>query len=61
MFKLDLYRFLPEQHDMGFVEEADVDCRYSPYRIFVLETRIFPLIYSIFENNSDFQRSPEKD
>lgn len=53
MFKLDLYRFLPEQHDMGFVEEADVDCRYSPYRIFVLETRLFPLIYSIFEKKGE--------
>jgi len=53
MIKLDLYRLLPEKHDMGFVEEPDVDCRYTPYRIFVLETRIFPLIYSLFEENID--------
>lgn len=53
MFKLDLYRLLPEQRDMGFVEEADVDCRYTPYRIFVLKTRIFPMIYSIFDKKGD--------
>ena len=48
MIKLDLYRFLPEQHDMGFVEEPDIDCRYTAYKIFVLETRLFPLIYDMF-------------
>jgi hypothetical protein len=59
MIKLDLYRLLPEQHDMGFVDEPDVDCRYTPYRIFVLETRLFPLIYSMFQNIENIDIYPK--
>ncbi len=53
MIKLDFYRLLMEQKDTGFVEEPDVDCRYTPYRIFVLETRLFPLIYKLVGEDVD--------
>lgn len=46
MIKLDLYRLLPEQHAISY-PEPDVDCRYTPYHIFVLETRLYPFIYNL--------------
>ena len=48
MIKLDLYRLLPQFDPIDPYEEADVDCRYTPYKIFVLETRLYPLIYKMF-------------
>jgi len=48
MIKLDLYRLLPETHYLGTDEEADTDCNYTPYRIFVLESRLYPFIYNMF-------------
>ena len=50
MIKLDLYRLLPETHALGTDEEADSDCNYTPYRIFVLESRLYPFIYKMFPN-----------
>ncbi len=47
MIKLELFRLLTEDYTIKNVEEADVDCRYTPYRIFVLETRLYPLIYNL--------------
>ena len=44
MIKLDFYRLLMDRKES---EEPDADCRYTPYRIFVLETRLFPLIYKL--------------
>lgn len=51
MIKLELFRLLTEDYTIKNVEEADVDCRYTPYRIFVLETRLYPLIYKMFDYN----------
>jgi len=48
MIKLELFRLLTDDYTFRNVEEADVDCRYTPYRIFVLETRLYPLIYHMF-------------
>lgn len=45
MIKLEFFRLLPE-NSIG--EEADVDCRYTPYRVFVMETRLYPMIYDMF-------------
>ncbi len=51
MFKLDIYRLLPEEHVLGIDEEPDVlDCIDNPYRIFILETRLYPMIYDMFNN-----------
>ena len=52
MIKLDLYRLLPETHALGTDEEADSDCNYTPYRIFVLESRLYPFIYKMFPNKN---------
>ena len=51
MIKLDLFRLLPDDYTIRTVEEPDVDCRYTPYRIFVMETRLYPLIYKMFPFN----------
>lgn len=51
MIKLELFRLLTDDYTFRNVEEADVDCRYTPYRIFVLETRLYPLIYNMFSMN----------
>lgn len=51
MIKLDLFRLLTDDYTITNVEEADVDCRYTPYRIFVMETRLYPLIYKMFNFN----------
>ena len=49
MIHLDYYRLLPETHYIGTDEEQDADCRFTPYSIFVLETRLYPLIYKLFK------------
>ena len=47
MIKLDLFRLLPDIKEELY-EEVDLDCRYTPYRIFVMETRLYPTIYKMF-------------
>lgn len=42
------YRLLPQLESNGCEEEAAF--HYSPYKIFVLETRLYPLIYSLYPN-----------
>ena len=49
MIRLDYYRLLTETQYIGLMEEADSDCHYTPYSVFVLETRLYPLIYKLFE------------
>ena len=49
MIHLDYYRLLPETHYIGISEEQDADCRFTPYSIFVLETRLYPLIYKLLK------------
>ena len=49
MIRLDFYRLLIETQYIGVVEEPDTDCRFNPYAIFVLETRLYPLIYKLFQ------------
>lgn len=48
MIRLDYYRLLPETQYIGVVDEPDADCRFTPYSVFILETRLYPLIYSMF-------------
>jgi hypothetical protein len=48
MIRLDYYRLLPDTQYIGVVDEPDIDCHFSPYSIFVLETRLYPLIYKLF-------------
>jgi hypothetical protein len=48
MIPLDYYRLLPDTQYIGVVDEPDNDCRFSPYSVFVLETRLYPLIYKLF-------------
>ena len=48
MIRLDFYRLLLETQYIGVVEEPDTDCHFNPYAIFVLETRLYPLIYKLF-------------
>lgn len=48
MIRLDYYRLLPETQYIGVVDEADSDCNFTPYSLFILETRLYPLIYSMF-------------
>ena len=40
------YRLLPQLKAIGCEEEAAF--HYSPYKIFVLETRLYPLIFSLY-------------
>ena len=35
---------------MGADDQPDVDCSFTPYQIFVLETRLYPLIYRMFKD-----------
>ena len=64
MFELDMYRLLPENNFL----EIDMNecmqnpymqnpCMQNPYRIFVLETRLYPLIYKMFNNISIYPKS----
>ena len=46
MINLGFYRLLQEKAG-EIIEEPDVDCRYTPYAMFVMETRLFPLIYDL--------------
>lgn len=48
MIRLDYYRLLPDTQYIGVVEEPDNDCHFTPYSVFVLETRLYPLIYKLF-------------
>ena len=48
MIRLDYYRLLPETQYIGVLDEPDSDCRFTPYSVFILETRLYPLIYSMF-------------
>ncbi len=50
MIALDYYRLLPESQYINGVEIPENDCSFNPYAIFVLETRLYPLIYKIFED-----------
>ena len=47
MINLGFYRLLQEKQGGMLIEEPDVDCRYTPYAMFVIETRLFPLIYDL--------------
>ena len=53
MFNLNLHRFLQVYHDMGADDEPDVDCNYTPYRIFVLFSRLLPFIYNLLKDRHD--------
>ena len=57
MINLDYYRLLPDVKNIGAYEEADTDCHYTSYSVFVLETRLYPLIYKMFSNVSISLRS----
>lgn len=60
MIKLDdLFRLTSEIPPQTTIEEPDSDCRYTPYKIFVLETRLYPMIYNMFkgENISIYPKS----
>lgn len=50
MIPLELYRLFPEIKYIGVVDEQNADCAFTPYTIFVLETRLYPLIYKMFPN-----------
>ena len=50
MINLGYYRLLQEKQG-EIIEEPDVDCRYTPYAMFVIETRLFPLIYDLLGEN----------
>ena len=59
MIKLDLFRLTADIPPQTTIEEPDVDCRYTPYKIFILEKRLYPKIFEIFkgENISIYQKS----
>jgi len=60
MIKIDdLFRLTINVPSQAITEEPDSDCRYTPYRIFILETRLYPLIYKMFpkENISIYPKS----
>jgi hypothetical protein len=48
MIKLNFYKLLFETHDVG----DETDCSFTPYRVFILETRLYPLIYKMFPNKN---------
>jgi hypothetical protein len=52
MIKLDdLFRLTVDVPPQTTIEEPDSDCRYTPYKIFILETRLYPMIYDMFREN----------
>ena len=51
MINLGFYRLLQEKGGGQIIEEPDSDCRYTPYAMFVMETRLFPLIYDLLGEN----------
>lgn len=46
-----LYNLVSENHPIGYDQEADTGT-YEPYKLFVLETRLLPYIYSLFSSHS---------
>lgn len=44
------YRLLTQTHSLGCDEEGTF--HYSPYRIFVLETRLYPLIFKLYPDKN---------
>ena len=48
MIKLDIYRLLKESNVISL--DKQIDCRDTPYHIFILETRLYPMIYKMFPN-----------
>lgn len=49
MIRLNFYRLLLDTQYIGVVEEPDSDCHFNPYSVFVLETRLYPLIYNLYK------------
>ena len=52
MIRLDFYKLLPEMHYIGADDEQSVDCSFTPYKVFILETRLYPLIFKMFPNKN---------
>jgi hypothetical protein len=65
MINLGFFRFLQKSQGQ-IVEEPDSDCRYTPYAMFVMETRLFPLIYDLLGEDvnifvqSDFNKEKNR-
>lgn len=57
MINLGFYRLLQEEKGGRIIEEPDSDCRYTPYEMFVIETRLFPLIYDLLGDINIFVQS----
>ena len=52
MIKLDFFKLIQQEHVLGADEQSETDCRFTPYQIFVLETRLYPLIYRMFPDRN---------
>lgn len=48
MIGLNLYRLVTDIKPLGAVDEAIAECNYTPYNIFVMETRLFPMLFQMF-------------
>jgi len=59
MIRLDYYRLLPETQYIGVLDEPDSDCRFTPFSVFILETRLYPLIYSMFSEYIDIVKQSQ--
>src|SRR5579883_1904505 len=58
MIPLNLYRYLPETYNTGSYEDPDPDCRYTSYKIFIIISRLYPLIYKLLnKRNKTFVNS----
>lgn len=61
MFHLGYYRLVADINPVAATDEPLVDCNYTPYHIFVLETRLFPFIYKLYpEASPTFESRYEK-
>ena len=52
MFPLGYYRLVADINPVATMDEPGTDCNYTPYHIFVMETRLFPLLYKLYPDVS---------
>ena len=52
MFPLGYYRLVADINPVATMDEPGTDCNYIPYHIFVMKTRLFPLLYKLYPDVS---------
>lgn len=53
MIPLNLYMNIPKLHNLGSDSPPDVDCNFTPYKIFIITTRLYPLIYRLLKRKEN--------